>query len=148
MIKVVPWSAGNSGWGSGWKKGFTDVPPECKKQKGFDFIQCIERYTYAANETILNIDDSVMKVNYYFLGGFTPIAQSLTIEPGVITDKLNSTLNIVLNNRLSFFIEIMDTKCDMMFESPDILPRIFITLKENQSYLDLVYIKVNCKVSK
>ena len=90
-----------------------------------------------------------MKVNYYFLGGFTPIAQSLTIEPGVITDKLNSTLNIELNNRLSFFIEIMDTKCDdMMFESPDILPRIFITLKENQSYLDLVYIKVNCKVCK
>ena len=80
VIKVVPWNAGNFGWGSGWKKGFTDVPPECKKEKGFDFFQCIERYTFSANETILNFDDSVMKVNYYFLGGFTPIAQSLSLQ--------------------------------------------------------------------
>ena len=116
MIKVVPWSAGNSGWGSGWKKGFTDVPPECKKQKGFDFIQCIERYTYAANETILNIDDSVMKVNYYFLGGFTPIAQSLTTEPGMITEQCfveNHLIHILvcrcrINNPL---IQLVASEC-------------------------------------
>ena len=53
------------GDGSGWKKDFTNIPTDCKKSKGFDFAKCIERYTYATNETVPNINDSTT-INYYF----------------------------------------------------------------------------------
>ena len=64
----------NGGGGSGWKQDFTNIPTDCKKSKGFDFAKCIERYTYATNETVPNINDSVT-INYHFSGSYFGIVQ-------------------------------------------------------------------------
>ena len=122
--------------GKGWKK---DVDASCK----IDIVKCIKENAYSKDEVFVNISDSV-KVEEFFHDTLWPIVQLMRFEPGSITHKSeysHSSSNIQLNNNLSYYVAIIDPKAQFWSESPDILPRIMLTMKEKIYYF--VSMKVN-----
>ena len=122
--------------GKGWKK---DVDSSCKK----DIVKCIKENAYSKEEVFVNISDSV-KVEEFFHDTHWPIVHIMRFESGTITHKSaysHSSSNIQLNGNLSYYVAIMDPKTQFWSESPDILPRIMLTMKEQINYF--VSMKVN-----
>ena len=130
----------NPATGTGWKKD-SDIP--CKKDK--EVVECIEKNAYLADEVLVNIGSS-FQVMDFFHDTLNAMWKMLNFNPGVITHKIGSepvrlpASTIQLNGTLSYYLAILDPNLHFWAESPDILPRSFLRLKENTSYL--VHMKV------
>ena len=73
------------------------------------------------------------------LGSFMATCAMVTHKIGSEPVRLPAS-TIQLNGTLSYYLAILDPNLHFWAESPDILPRSFLRLKENTSYL--VHMKV------
>ena len=133
----------NSQSGYGWKNGYgeEDISECCKNYTGRQFIQCIRNEAYTTNEVLINENTTVEATNFYFDNEYANIIK-LDIDAGLITHKVKSTLQIPLNKikNLSLFILIMDPKMQIMTSSPDVVPRVLLTMSLEIDIL--IYLKV------
>ena len=83
-----------------------------------------------------------LKVNTNFVGWFSGFAQSLDIDDGYITNDLFSTMAISLNNSLSYQINIIDSKIQILRNSNS-FPITRISLMNEFVGALQVYLKVN-----
>ena len=130
VITILPWNR------TGWKNDEDDIP--CKEEdKGKKFIECVENNSYTAKELLLTgVDFStpekyLTKSKGYFANNMSAIHQYFTIDPGDITYESQTTLWITLNKSLNYYIYLMDPKLHITSDSPDIVPRILLTLNKN-----------------
>ena len=70
------------------------------------------------------------------------IGLALEMESAMITHWPMDSLQLTLNNSLSYFIQIMDPKLQILSDNPDAVPRIMIRKRENTGSL-LTYLKVS-----
>ena len=117
------------------KDGNETLCLEYEEQK---FIKCMEANAYSVDEVFATTKS--VKSRQIYTNKLLNIIQSLEIPPGVITQKLSTTLTLSFNNSLFYYIYFTDPKMQIAFENPDNVPRILLSLKENQSYA--VYLKV------
>ena len=130
VITILPWNR------TGWKNDKDDIP--CKEEdKGKKFIECIENNTYTAKELLTTGQDFSTPEKYltkckgYFANNMSAIHQYFMIDPGDITYESQTTLWITLNKSLNYYIYLMDPKLHITSDSPDIVPRILLTLNKN-----------------
>ena len=131
VITILPWNHR-----TGWKNDKDDIP--CKEEdKGKKFIECIENNTYTAKELLVTGQDFSTPAKYltkskgYFANNMSAIHQYFKIDPGDITYESQTTLWITLNKSLNYYIYLMDPKLHITSDSPDIVPRILLTLNKN-----------------
>ena len=70
------------------------------------------------------------KFRKIFVVNYTAIVQSLEIGEGDITFQSKSTMEIKVNHNLNYFVFITDPKLEFFFDSPSIIPRIMLSLRE------------------
>ena len=121
--------------GAGMKDGNETL---CMEYEGKKFIKCMETNAYSVDEVFATTKS--VKSRQIYTNKLLNIIQSLEIPPGVITQKLSTTLTLTFNSSLFYYIYFTDPKMQIAFENPDNVPRILLSLKENQSYA--VYLKV------
>ena len=121
----------NATTGTGWSDGDYTA---CMDYEGHQFIQCIERYAYSEEDLLLESNKNI-KFRKIFVVNYTAIVQSLEIGEGDITFQSKSTMEIKLKNNLSYFVYITDPKLEVFFDSPSIIPRIMLSLKEKAGLL-------------
>ena len=114
----------------------------CLEYEGDKFITCMEANAYTVDEAF--VPTKFVKSRQIYTNKLLNIIQSLEIPPGVITQKLSTTLTFTFNSSLFYYIYFTDPKMQIAFENPDNVPRILLSLKEKQSYA--VYLKVWCMV--
>ena len=127
FLKVIIVMPMNPATGKGWKKDI-DVDNPCKK----DIIQCFRENAYLTNEVILNVRKSVQAKEFFHDTHFG-IVQSLWLDSDVISHKAKPSFSsfIHFNSSLPYYIAMMDPKLQFWSESPDITPRIMLTMKKN-----------------
>ena len=130
VITILPWNR------TGWKNDKDDIP--CKEEdKGKKFIECIENNSYTAKELLLTGEHFSTPEKYltkskgYFANNMSAIHQYFNIDPGDITYESQTTLWITLNTSVNYYIYLMDPKLHITSDSPDIVPRILLTLNKN-----------------
>lgn len=134
----------NSQSGYGWKNGNgeADISGHCKKYTGGQFTQCIRNDSYTANEVMVRTENTTVDAtNFYFDNQYANVIK-VEIDAGLITHKVKSTLRIPLNKikNLSLYILIMDSKMQIITSSPDVVPRVILTMSLDTNIL--LYLKV------
>ena len=124
--------------GTGWKN---EDDTACMDFKGNQFIECIERHAYSKEELHLESNKNV-KFRQIFVVNLTAILQSLEIRQGDITSKAKSAMEIKLNHNLNYFVYITDPALEFFFDSPSIIPRIMLSLKDQTGLL--LHLEVPC----
>ena len=130
MITIFPINATS---GTGWKY---EDDTACMEYNGQQFIQCIESHAYNKEDLHLESNKNV-KFRQIFVVNLTAIFQSLEIGVGDITSKAKSAMEVKLNHNLNYFVYITDPKLEFFFDSPSIIPRIMLSLKEEKTGLML-----------
>ena len=128
----------NATSGTGWKN---EDDTACMDFKGNQFIECIERHAYSKEELHLESNKNV-KFRQIFVVNLTAILQSLEIRQGDITSKAKSAMEIKLNHNLNYFVYITDPALEFFFDSPSIIPRIMLSLKDQTGLL--LHLEVPC----
>ena len=116
----------NATTGTGWSDGDYTA---CMEYEGHQFIQCIERHAYSEEDLLLESNKNI-KFRKNFVVNYTAIVQSLEIGEGDITFQSKSTMEIKVNHNLNYFVFITDPKLEFFFDSPSIIPRIMLSLRE------------------
>ena len=119
----------NPATGKGWKKDIdVDIPGPCKK----DITQCFRENAYLTNNVLLNMRKSIQAKEFFHDTHFG-IVQSLWLDSDVISHKAKPSFSsfIHFNSSLPYYIAMMDPKLQFWSESPDITPRIMLTMKKN-----------------
>ena len=116
----------NATTGTGWSDGDYTA---CMEYEGHQFIQCIERHAYSEEDLLLESNKNI-KFRKIFVVNYTAIVQSLEIGEGDITFQSKSTMEIKVNHNLNYFVFITDPKLEFFFDSPSIIPRIMLSLRE------------------
>ena len=141
-ITIIPL---NKNFGSGLKSNNETL---CKGFKGDQFIQCIEGDVYSVNDinmttfSYYNTTRYDVKAKPFFMSMWHGIGLALDMESAMITHWPMDSLQLTLNNSLSYFITIMDPKLQILSNNPDAVPRIMIRKRENTGSF-LTYIKVS-----
>ena len=135
VITIIPMNATS---GTGWKN---EDDTACMDFKGNQFIECIERHAYSKEELHLESNKNV-KFRQIFVVNLTAILQSLEIRQGDITSKAKSAMEIKLNHNLNYFVYITDPALEFFFDSPSIIPRIMLSLKDQTGLL--LHLEVPC----
>ena len=130
---LIIWPANSKGFGWDYSS--------CANTTGDEFINCMSRVAFSAEEIIINPNILINKSTSYFINQYGGVGQSLKVDPGMVTSNLMTTLDLVLNHSLSYSVFITDPKLQFTFGSPDIHPRTLLTLKRNAGFLE-VYLKV------
>ena len=130
VITIFPINATS---GTGWKN---EDDTACMEYNGQQFIQCIESHAYNKEDLHLESNKNV-KFRQIFVVNLTAIFQSLEIGVGDITSKAKSAMEVKLNHNLNYFVYITDPKLEFFFDSPSIIPRIMLSLKEEKTGLML-----------
>ena len=82
-------------------------------------------------QDFLTPEKYLTKSKGYFANNMSAIHQYFMIDPGDITYESQTTLWITLNKSLNYYIYLMDPKLHITSVSPDIVPRILLTLNKN-----------------
>ena len=135
VITIIPMNATS---GTGWKN---EDDTACMDFQGNQFIECIERHAYSKEELHLESNKNV-KFRQIFVVNLTAILQSLEIRQGDITSKAKSAMEIKLNHNLNYFVYITDPALEFFFDSPSIIPRIMLSLKDQTGLL--LHLEVPC----
>ena len=125
----------NPNYGHGWKLNYTD----CAKTTEEDFINCLSKVGYSTKDIFKNQPN--IKITPFFISMFDGIAQSLRLDPSVISNHLLGTLVLKLNHSLSYNVYIMDPKLQYNIGTPEGYPRSFVVLKPNAGIV-YFYLKV------
>ena len=140
-------------FGGNFGKGFKSLNYTlCKEYNGEQFIHCIEEETYSLNDVNMTttttannymISNNVVRVKSFFVDlHWHGIAQSMELKTGVITEEIPRSLQLILNNSLSYKIRVMDPKLQIpLSDNPDSMPRIIFRKQKNTTAL-FVYLKV------
>ena len=132
--------------GRGWKSDF-----DCHRLAGEQLIKCIEEISYSASDIFILKDDYIKpiyendKIIKLFLSatkqtitvtpvltnGFSAMAYYLTLDNGVISSNLDATLNLHLNNNLSYWFRFADPKLLINSPRPDTVPCLNIKKSDN-----------------
>ena len=120
----------------------------CKGNVGDQFIQCIEGDVYSVHDINMTTFSFYNKTRYevkakpFFMSKWKGIGLALDMDSAMITHLQMESLQLTLNNSLSYFIQIMDPKLQILSDNPDAIPRIMIRKRENTGSL-LIYLKVS-----
>ena len=145
----------NPAIGVGWKEAksfqqLTQAPEtECDGETGDKLIKCIEENAYSASDIIIpnlrfqpiHKDD---KVDHYFASdtnqsiyvhshyndNYNGMTHVLYADPGVISEQLNLTLQLLLNNTFSYFFIVTDPNLLVATARPDSVPMTIITIEK------------------
>ena len=115
---------------------------------GEQFIQCIEGDVYSVNDinmttfSYYNTTRYDVRAKPFYINKYHGIGFALDMESAMITHWPMDSLQLTLNNSLSYFITIMDPKLQILSNNPDAVPRIMIRKRENTGSF-LTYIKVS-----
>ena len=135
----------NKNFGSGLKSNNETL---CKGFEGDQFIQCIEGDVYSVRDINMTTFSYYNKTRYdvkakpFYINKYHGIGFALDMESAMITHLAMESLQLNLNNSLSYFIQIMDPKLQMLSDNPDAVPRIMISKRENTGSF-LIYLKVS-----
>ena len=111
----------------GWKADFDE--DDCPNTT--QFIKCVERFAYMAEEIIISGNFYQFTMTDFYTDTWNGIAQSVEIGDNVITTNWDSTLDwIELNSSISYFVYIMDKRLQFVTANPIIVPRSKLTLKQ------------------
>ena len=134
VITVLPI---NPKSGMGWKSGDGRV---CMEYRGTEFIDCIETNAFSSKEVLLNTTRSwPVTSKHFYTNNISAVLHY--VEDGGITQKVTDTLILALNSSLQYYIQFTDPKLQVISDSPNIVPRILLTLKERGDGF-IVYLKV------
>ena len=134
----------NKNFGSGLKSNNGTL---CKGFEGARFIQCMEADVYSVHDINMTTFSFYNKTRYdvkakpFFMSKWKGIGLALDMESAMITYWQMESLQLTLNNSLSYFIQIMDPKLQILSDNPDAVPRIVIRKRENTGSF-LTYLKV------
>ena len=123
-------------YGIGWKV----EDGGCGKLSREEFIQCIEKIAFTAEDIFKDFSYEELKANNYFVGWMEGFAQ--IIHKGHITNNIYTTMAISLNNSLSYQIVIMDPKIQIFGEIPQTFPNTRISLMNEYVGALQIYLKV------
>ena len=141
-ITIIPL---NKNFGSGLKSNNDTL---CKGFLGEQFIQCIEGDVYSVHDINMTTFSFYNKTRYevkakpFFMSKWKGIGLALDMESAMITHWPMDSLQLTLNNSLSYSIRIMDPKLQILSDNPDAVPRIMIRKRENTGSF-LTYLKVS-----
>ena len=108
----------------------------------FENNRIVELFSASSNESI--------KVRSYFANDVNAIAYNLLFEPGTISQKLgvdgmnidqNSTLQLFLNNSLTYYVIFTDPKLMISSMRPDPVPRLLLKVEKGKNNY-LLFMKV------
>ena len=146
--------AQNPSTGVGWKTAnnfqLTQTPvTQCEGETGDKLIKCIEENAYSASDIIIpnyNFqpiykDDKVdhylvsdtnksIHVLSHYMNDYNGIVHVLQADPGIISEQVNSTLQLLLNNTFSYFFVVTDPKLMVATARPDSVPTTIIKLEQ------------------
>ena len=124
---VIIINAVNPKTARGWKVDFDEE--DCPNTT--QFIKCVERFAYMAEEIIISGNFDQFTMTDFYTDTWNGIAQSVEIGDNVITTNWDSTLDwIELNSSISYFVYIMDKRFQFVTANPIIVPRSKLTLKQ------------------
>ena len=136
----------NKNFGSGLKSNNGTL---CKGFEGEQFIQCIESDVYSVHDINMTTFSFYNKTRYdvvrakpFFISKWKGIGLALDMESAMITYWQMESLQLTLNKSLSYLIQIMDPKLQILSDNPDAVPRIMISKRENTGSF-LIYLKVS-----
>ena len=141
-ITIIPL---NKKFGMGFKNKNQTL---CKGNVGDQFIQCIEGDVYSVHDINMTTFSFYNKTRYevkakpFFMSKWKGIGLALDMESAMITHWPMDSLQLTLNDSLSYFIQIMDPKLQILSDNPDAVPRIMIRKRENTGSF-LIYLKVS-----
>ena len=141
-ITIIPL---NKNFGSGLKSNNDTL---CRGLVGEKFIQCIEGDVYSVHDINMTTFSFYNKTRYdvkakpFLISKWQGIGLALDMESAMITHLAMESLQLNLNNSLSYFIQIMDPKLQILSDNPDAVPRIMISKRENTGSF-LIYLKVS-----
>ena len=110
----------------------------------FEKNNIVELFSASSKESI--------KVKTYYANDVNAIAYTLLFEPGTISQKLgvdsggmmidqNSTLQLFLNNSLTYYVIFTDPKLMISSMRPDPVPRLFLKVEKGKNNY-LLFMKV------
>ena len=110
----------------------------------FEKSKIVELFSASSKESI--------KVKPYYANDVNAIAYNLLFEPGTISQKLgvdsvammidqNSTLQLFLNNSLTYYVIFTDPKLMISSMRPDPVPRLLLKVEKGENN-DLLFMKV------
>ena len=123
-----------------------DVWKECQG-KGKQYLKCRKKYTYS-KEDILNqsiIANSAIRVKSFYINDFEGMVHTLELPDGMIShDSTKYHFKLILKKHLRYQIFIMDPKIQYFNDNPEIFPRTFMEISENETRAIKFYVKVSC----
>ena len=118
VISLIPLNP-NLNTTSGWKSENAGKM-NCKEQNGKEFIKCVEDNSYASMN--MTPDAEHLYVDYDNV-----ISQILQMEPGDITNDPRTTIQIPINDSLTYHIIVSDPKMQWTLYESD-APQIYLDL--------------------
>ena len=157
--------------GVGWKIVDDIKSPQpplvCHEETMEKFIECIEGNTYSAHDVLMfsnsavhpsNLrpiykDDKIdhlyaahsnksIRVKPQYVDDWNGMGLFLYSDPGFISEKMDSTLQLHLVNNISYYIVIADPKLMIATARPDSAPTTMIKLKEGAG-MTYLFLKVS-----
>ena len=131
----------------------------CMTLSDDQMIACIEKYAYSANEIFIANENhkfnpiyfnnkivglfsassnQSIKIKSYYFHEVNGMANTLEVESGIMSQTFNarrglvdqdSTLQLFLNNSISYYVQFTDPKLMIASMRPDTVPRLYIHLK-------------------
>ena len=89
---------------------------------GETYIKCTEDKFYTKNDIFIDANLSFV-VNSFYYSTYKGIVHSLEFDKGMVNYDIMHTVDISLNNNLSYDVFIMDQKAQIFSSSPSIIPR-------------------------
>ena len=119
----------------------------CKGYVGDQFIQCVEGDAYSVNDINMTTFSYFNKSRYdvkakpFYITKWHGIGLALDMESAMVTHIPIDSLQLTLNNSLSYIIRIMDPKLQISGDNPDAVPRLMIRKRDSTESF-LTYLKV------
>ena len=125
-----------------------DTTPICVNTTGETYIQCVQQEAYSTNDIIHNLTNAVLmdaldesmyiRVKEFYASDMTGfILQSLEMNDGIMTHRINETFPIALNENLSYIIVSTDPKLQLYTSGNMPFPRHLMALKPHVGIVDI-----------
>ena len=100
-----------------------------------------ENKFYSKSDVFIDANVSY-RIESFYISMYKGIVQSLEFEKGIIWYDFQHTVDISLNNNITYEVVIMDPKAQILSSSNSIIPRSKIRLVYGSSTTTEVYLKV------
>ena len=150
----------NKSTGAGWKDN------NCLNETGDKIYECIENYAFSANEIFVSNENhkyqpvyregkmvkmfaassnQSIKVESYYLSNVSGMVHVVKADSGIISKNYESSLNLYLNNSMSYFVTIIDLKVAITSSQVGIVPRLLIRLENGAASAARTYLNLNVR---